>query len=205
MERNKSSTDMMNKRISTKHWLTLMNLTNSYLIHMEILSRLKDVEMIKMKTKNPLLDQTGGQREEGLEKNPSLLVHLLGFHFTDDDKLYKLKEGDFKRLRIQDIEYMLLLLVQGMRVEDLQLGVKSYQKKLNLTRPDTYRSDLKRKKAYTVYSSPRGFINQNKDKKNKLMRIDELHNFSDGTLNDVRIALDDRLKEIQMKYLPQTI
>nr|GEY19986.1 hypothetical protein [Tanacetum cinerariifolium] len=31
----------------------------------------------------------------------------------DDDKLYKFKEGDFKRLRIQDIEDMLLLLVQG--------------------------------------------------------------------------------------------
>nr|GFD42574.1 hypothetical protein [Tanacetum cinerariifolium] len=30
------------------------------------------------------------------------------------------------------------------RVEDLQLGVESYQKKLNLMRPDTYRSDLKR-------------------------------------------------------------
>nr|GEX01172.1 hypothetical protein [Tanacetum cinerariifolium] len=31
----------------------------------------------------------------------------------DDDKLYKFKEGDFKRLRIQDIEDMLLHLVQG--------------------------------------------------------------------------------------------
>nr|GFC95448.1 hypothetical protein [Tanacetum cinerariifolium] len=30
-----------------------------------------------------------------------------------DDKLYKFKEGDFKMLRIQDIEDMLLLLVQG--------------------------------------------------------------------------------------------
>nr|GFA93732.1 hypothetical protein [Tanacetum cinerariifolium] len=73
----------------------------------------------------------------------------------DDDKLYKFKEGDFKMLRIQDIEDMLLLLVQGKltnltieerfafniflrmftrsiviqrHVEDLQLGVKSYQK-----------------------------------------------------------------------------
>ncbi|GJY64550.1 hypothetical protein Tco_0466010 [Tanacetum coccineum] len=45
----------------------------------------------------------------------------------------------------------------------------------------------------------------NKDKKNRLMRIDELHKFSDGTLNDVRTALNDRLKGIQMKYLPQTI
>nr|GEY78686.1 hypothetical protein [Tanacetum cinerariifolium] len=121
----------------------------------------------------------------------------------DDDKLYKFKEGDFKRLRIQDIEVMLLLLVQGKltnltdkerfafnvslrmftrsimiqrhvedlqlgrRVEDLQLGVKIYQKKLNLTKPDSYRSDLKRKEAYTAYSNPSGFIYQNKDKKNR--------------------------------------
>nr|GEW79630.1 hypothetical protein [Tanacetum cinerariifolium] len=103
----------------------------------------------------------------------------------DDDKLYKFKEGDFKRLRIQDIEGMLLLLVQGKltnltveecfafnvslrmfarsiviqrRVDDLQLGVESYQKKLNLTRPDTYRSDLKHKEAYSAYSNLRGFI-----------------------------------------------
>nr|GEX34431.1 hypothetical protein [Tanacetum cinerariifolium] len=52
---------------------------------------------------------------------------------------------------------------------------------------------------------PRGVIYQNKDKKNRLMRIDELHKFSDGTLNDVRNALDDRLKGIRMQYLPQTI
>nr|GEW20261.1 hypothetical protein [Tanacetum cinerariifolium] len=75
------------------------------------------------------------------------------------------------------------------RVEDLQLGFKSYQKRLNLTKPDTYRFDLKRREAYTAYSNPRGFIYQNKDKKNRLMRIDKLHKFSDGTLNDVRNAL----------------
>nr|GEX66415.1 hypothetical protein [Tanacetum cinerariifolium] len=90
-------------------------------------------------------------------------------------------------------------------VEDLQLGVESYQKKLNLTEPDTYHFDLKRKEAYTAYSYPRGFIYQNKDKQNRLMQIDELHKFSDGTLNDVRTALDDRLKGIRMKFLPQSI
>nr|GEZ72321.1 hypothetical protein [Tanacetum cinerariifolium] len=141
----------------------------------------------------------------------------------DDDKLYKFKEGDFKRLRIQDIEDMLLLLVQGKltnmtveehfafnvslriftksiviqrHVEDLQLGVKSYQKKLNLTKPDSYRSDLKHKESYTTYSNTRGFIYQNKDKRNRLMRINELHKFSDGTLTNVCTALDDRLKGI---------
>nr|GEY47613.1 retrovirus-related Pol polyprotein from transposon TNT 1-94 [Tanacetum cinerariifolium] len=150
----------------------------------------------------------------------------------DDDKLYKFKEGDFKRLCIQGIEDILLLLVQGKltnltvkecfafnvslrmftrsivirrRVEDLQLGVESYQKKLNLTKLDSYRSDLKRKDAYTAYSNLRGFIYQNKDKRNRLMRINELHKFSDGMLTDVRTALDDHLKGIQMHYLPQSI
>nr|GEV49888.1 hypothetical protein [Tanacetum cinerariifolium] len=150
----------------------------------------------------------------------------------DNDKLYKFKEGDFKRLRIQDIEDMLLFLVQGKLtnltvkerfafnvslrmytrsiviqrlVEDLQLGVESYQKKLNLTKTDSYRSDLKRKEAYSSYSNPIGFIYQNKDKKNRLMRIDELHKFSDGTLTGVRTALDDHLKGIRIKYLPQSI
>nr|GFA79066.1 hypothetical protein [Tanacetum cinerariifolium] len=83
------------------------------------------------------------------------------------------------------------------RVEDLQLSVESYQKKLNLTKPDTHRSDLKRNEAYIAYSNPRGFIYQNKDKQNRLMWIDELHTFS-----DVHTALDDRLKGIRMKYLP---
>nr|GEX58499.1 hypothetical protein [Tanacetum cinerariifolium] len=124
----------------------------------------------------------------------------------DDDKLYKFKEGDFKRLRIQDIEDKLLLLHRHPTVcGRSSIRCESYQKKLNLTKLDTYRTDLKLKEAYTAYSNPRGFIYQNKDKQNRLMRIDELHKFSDGMLNDVRTALDDRLKGIRMKYLPQTI
>nr|GEV46868.1 retrovirus-related Pol polyprotein from transposon TNT 1-94 [Tanacetum cinerariifolium] len=87
----------------------------------------------------------------------------------------------------------------GRRVEDLQLRVESYQKNLNLTKLDTYRSDLKHKEAYTTYSNPRGFIYQNKDKKNRLMRIDELNKFDDGTLTDVCTALDDRLKGVRMR------
>nr|GEV34038.1 hypothetical protein [Tanacetum cinerariifolium] len=106
----------------------------------------------------------------------------------------------------KDVEVLALRsIVIKRRVEDLQLGVESYQKKLNLTKPDTYRTDLRQREAYTAYSNPRGFIYQNKDKKNRLMRIDELHKFSDGTLNDVRNALDDRLKGIRMQYLPSTI
>nr|GEY54354.1 hypothetical protein [Tanacetum cinerariifolium] len=126
----------------------------------------------------------------------------------DNDKLYKFKEGDLKRLRIQDIKDMLLLLVQGnlinltvdecfafnvclrmftrsiviqRRMEDLQLGVESYQKKLNLIKSDTYRSNLKRKEAYTAYSNPRGFIYHNKDKQNS-DKVLKLENFKKDAL-----------------------
>nr|GEU44515.1 retrovirus-related Pol polyprotein from transposon TNT 1-94 [Tanacetum cinerariifolium] len=109
---------------------------------------------------------------------------------------YELIKGSCKSLRSIFIQ---------QRVEDLQLGVESYQKKINLIKPDTYRSDLKQKEAYTAYSNPRGFIYQNKDKQDRLMRIDELHKFSDDTLNDVWTALDDHLKGIQMQYMPHTI
>ncbi|GJX39074.1 hypothetical protein Tco_0252377 [Tanacetum coccineum] len=120
---------------------------------------------------------------EGQQQMPSMEEQITVRR--DDDKLYTFKEGDFNRLRIQDIVDMLLFLVQGKltnltveerlafnvslrmftrsiviqrRVEDLQLGVESYQKKLNLTKPNTYRSDLKRREAYTAYSNPRCFI-----------------------------------------------
>nr|GFB51739.1 hypothetical protein [Tanacetum cinerariifolium] len=112
----------------------------------------------------------------------------------DDDKIYKFTEGDLKRLRIQDIEDMLLLLVQG--------------KLSNLTVKERFAFNVSRRmftRTYTAHSNLRGFIYQNKDKKNRLMRINELHKFNDGTLNDVRNALDDRLKGIRMQYLRTTI
>nr|GEV04791.1 reverse transcriptase domain-containing protein [Tanacetum cinerariifolium] len=115
----------------------------------------------------------------------------------DDDKLYKFKEGDFKRLRIQDIDDMLLLFVQG--------------KLTNLTVEEHFAFNVshvyKKHRHRETYGRPstRRFIYQNKDKKNRLTWIDELHKFSDGMLTDVRTALDDRLKGIRMQCLPQSI
>ncbi|GJR47463.1 hypothetical protein Tco_1315566 [Tanacetum coccineum] len=87
------------------------------------------------------------------------------------------------------------------RVEDLKLGVKSYQKKLNLTKPDTVKSNFRQRTAYTAYSDPKGVIFKDEMNRNRLMRADELHKFSDGTLNDVRSALNDIAKGIRMEYL----
>ncbi|GJW51917.1 reverse transcriptase domain-containing protein [Tanacetum coccineum] len=147
----------------------------------------------------------------------------------EDHELYKFKKGDFPRLCLQDIEDMLLLLVQQKltnlmiderydlnvalrmfikriviqrRVEDLHLGVESYQKKLNLTKSETSRPDLRNRTAYTAYSDPQRVIYEDPNNRNRLMRTDELHKFSDGTLNYVRTALHDITLGIRMEYLP---
>ncbi|GKE04871.1 hypothetical protein Tco_1396889 [Tanacetum coccineum] len=196
----------MNRRIFTRHWLMLMKVISSYLTLMEILFRLKDVEMMRIKTKNTLLDQTSKRRRAGKEpestsvpkektskttgkstegskshhksagesaqveepihttkyleepvnqefktgviedqpnkETPQLpdwesarhvyFIHRIiaviklqivkwhGYKHLDwitvrrdDDKLYTFKEGDFKRLHLQDNEDMLIFLVQG--------------------------------------------------------------------------------------------
>nr|GEZ14102.1 hypothetical protein [Tanacetum cinerariifolium] len=125
----------------------------------------------------------------------------------DDDKLYKFKEGDFKRMFTRSI-------VIQRRMEDLQLGVKSYQKRLNLTKPDTYRSDLKRREVYTAYSNPRGFIYQNKDKKTRMQYLPQTiwrKGDKDRAVAMIQ-AIDKMLKTKRiirslerMQYLPQTI
>ncbi|GJT67692.1 hypothetical protein Tco_1019172 [Tanacetum coccineum] len=113
----------------------------------------------------------------------------------DDNTLHKFKEGDFPNLNLRDIEDMLLLLVQKKisnlerdvifnlnvalriftrsivilkRVEDLQLGVESYQKKLNITKPETFRSGISKLTPYTAYKNPQGIIYQDKLKRNSL-------------------------------------
>ncbi|GJW92116.1 putative reverse transcriptase domain-containing protein [Tanacetum coccineum] len=88
-------------------------------------------------------------------------------------------------------------------VEDLQLGVESYQKTLNLTKPDTFRSNIRNMTTYTAYSDPKGVIYEDQKNRNRLMHADELHKFSDGSLSDVQTTLNDIAKGIRMEYLPK--
>nr|GEU35468.1 hypothetical protein [Tanacetum cinerariifolium] len=97
----------------------------------------------------------------------------------EDQQLYKLKE------------------------EDLQLGVKCYQKKLNITKPETFRSDISNRTPYTSYSNPQRIIYVDKYKRNRLMHSDELYKFSDETLTSVRSVLYDIASNMRMDYLPK--
>ncbi|GKF51989.1 hypothetical protein Tco_0148456, partial [Tanacetum coccineum] len=115
--------------------------------------------------------------------------------YREDDKLYTFKEGDFKRLRLQDIKDMLILLVQGKMTNLSVIEHLAFSVSLQMF---TRSIVIQRR----VEDLQLGFIYQNNDKKNKLMRVDELHKFSDVTFDDVQTALNDRLKGIRMEYLP---
>ncbi|GJR58050.1 hypothetical protein Tco_1500212 [Tanacetum coccineum] len=98
-----------------------------------------------------------------------------------DHQLYKFKEGDFPDLHLNEIDGMLLLLTQNRlfnlngdvivhlgvdlrmftrgiviqsRVEDVQLDVESYQRKLNLTRPLRSCPGMSAKELYTLNYDP---------------------------------------------------
>ncbi|GJZ78361.1 hypothetical protein Tco_0643033 [Tanacetum coccineum] len=123
-----------------------------------------------------------------LEQSPTLDSELQDV----EDKLYKFREGDFKRLRCRDIEDMLLLLVQV--------------KLTNLSLDERYALNV----ALRMYTRRIVIQERVEDLKladdmnrNRLMRTGELHKFSDDTLNHVRTSLNDIATRIQMEYLPK--
>nr|GEX06318.1 hypothetical protein [Tanacetum cinerariifolium] len=144
-----------------------------------------------------------------------------------DQKLYKFKEGDFMDLHLNDIEDMLLLVVQHKlfhlndndivdfimalrmftrtlitkrRVEDLQLGVESYQKKLNFTAPQKTFPEIEFKELYTPSYKPPRVIYEYLNKQKRVMRADELYKFSDGTLKTVHDELHHRILDFCLGY-----
>ncbi|GKC65551.1 hypothetical protein Tco_1098149 [Tanacetum coccineum] len=164
----------------------------------------------------------GRQHPHDLSKPLPLILNARGRqvipfdHFINNDLKY-MKEGSLSQryttsiTKKKDADYSHVKWIKDKtrriviqeRVEDLQLGVKSYQKKINLSRPDTYRSDLRKMTPYTAYPNIQGIINQDDMNRNRVMRTKELHKFSDGTLNYVRTALNDIAIGIQMEYLPK--
>ncbi|GJV55333.1 hypothetical protein Tco_1456338 [Tanacetum coccineum] len=110
--------------------------------------------------------------------------------------VYKFKKGDFPDLHLNDIEDMLLLFAQNKlfnlyndvivyfiialkmftigidlknKVEDVQLGVESYQQKLNLTKPQRTCQHISVKELYTLNYDPPRIIYEDKRKKKRLM------------------------------------
>ncbi|GJU67429.1 hypothetical protein Tco_1253688 [Tanacetum coccineum] len=91
-------------------------------------------------------------------------------------------------------------LVIKKHVEDLQLGVESYQKKLKITPPQQTFPEIEFKELYTPSHKPPRVIYEDLTKQKRVMRADELYKFSDGTLKNVQDELHHRLRDFRLKY-----
>ncbi|GKB37512.1 hypothetical protein Tco_0882454, partial [Tanacetum coccineum] len=108
-----------------------------------------------------------------------------------DNQEYTITENDFKDLYPSDFEDL-------QRVEDFQLGIESYQTQLNLTKPRWEATGLEFMHDYKILDSPRSVLFRDKYGMQMLMRFNEIHKFSDGTLQQIDEALDYRVKEFKV-------
>nr|GFA23987.1 hypothetical protein [Tanacetum cinerariifolium] len=84
--------------------------------------------------------------------------------------------------------------------EDLQLGVKSYQKKLNITKPQKTFPKIEFKERYTPSYDPPGIVYEDLNKQKRVLRADELYKFLDGTLKSVRDKIHYRVLDFCLDY-----
>ncbi|GJR63825.1 hypothetical protein Tco_0009890 [Tanacetum coccineum] len=142
-----------------------------------------------------------------------------------DYKEHKISEADFKNLHLNDFKDLYLLHLQGklnhlsgadkvhlfnavnlwirnivirQRMDDLQLRIKSYQMKLNLTQPRWDATDFLFKEDYTIVHKLRAVIYKDQNNQKKMMRETEVHNFSDGTLTRILENLDFMVKDYEL-------
>ncbi|GJR65985.1 hypothetical protein Tco_0012050 [Tanacetum coccineum] len=94
-------------------------------------------------------------------------------------KLFHLNDNDIVDF-IVALRMFTRSLVIKFRVEDLQLGVESYQKKLNITAPQQTFLEIEFKELYTPSYKPLGFL--------------------DGTLKKVRDEVHHRILDFHLGY-----
>nr|GEZ15813.1 hypothetical protein [Tanacetum cinerariifolium] len=80
-------------------------------------------------------------------------------------------------------------LIIKKRVEDFLLGVESYQKKLNIKKPQKDFLRISTKELYTPSFEPSGVIYEDLSHQKRLIQADKLYKFSDRTLKKVRVTL----------------
>ncbi|GKE30303.1 hypothetical protein Tco_1445687 [Tanacetum coccineum] len=100
-----------------------------------------------------------------------------------NNNLYRFKEGDFPRLRINDIEDMLLL----VNVHEKLGYSEASRRSLTWSRKLPEEDQRHQARNYQI----------------QMMRSDELYKFSDRTLTRLRTSLDDITNNIRMEYLPK--
>ncbi|GJW32704.1 hypothetical protein Tco_0052736 [Tanacetum coccineum] len=144
--------------------------------------------------------------------------------------IVSITEPDYKNLNKNDIEDMYLLIMNGMvpdyaetgllwslsvfirslliweRVHDFQLGIESYQQKVNLTTPTIFFPGVEKHKMFSIIYEPvHGIIYKNSKKEKRVMRHSEIHKFCDATLNRVLEGLKSYNNDVKYGYVQREL
>nr|GEY71701.1 hypothetical protein [Tanacetum cinerariifolium] len=82
----------------------------------------------------------------------------------------------------------------------IQLGVESYQKKLNITAPQQTFPEIEFKELYTPTYKPPGVIYEDLTKQKRVMRADKLYKFLDKKLKKVQDELHHKILDFCLGY-----
>ncbi|GJR51658.1 hypothetical protein Tco_1402179 [Tanacetum coccineum] len=117
-----------------------------------------------------------------------------------DYQEYKISEKDFKNLHPNDFKDLFLLNIQEKLNHlpktdktSLHMAVNMWIRNLVIRNPDYYF-----KEDYTIVPKPRAVVYRDRNDQRKLMRLNELHKFSDGTLTRVMEKLDHMVKDFHL-------
>nr|GFA31315.1 hypothetical protein [Tanacetum cinerariifolium] len=111
-------------------------------------------------------------------------------------KEYKILEANFKNMHPNDFEDLNVVIKK--RLEDLQLGIESYQTKLNIAQLRWDATDFLFKEDYTIVHKPRAVIYKDRNNQKKMMRKTEVHKFSNDTLRRILKKLDYMVKDYKV-------
>ncbi|GJR14008.1 hypothetical protein Tco_0796660 [Tanacetum coccineum] len=92
------------------------------------------------------------------------------------------------------------------RVHDFQLGIESYQQKVNLTAPTISFPGIEKHKMFSIIHEPvHGIIYKNSKKEKRVMRHSEIHKFCDATLNRVLEGLKSYNNDVKYVYIQRDL
>nr|GEV83259.1 hypothetical protein [Tanacetum cinerariifolium] len=135
-----------------------------------------------------------------------------------DDKEYEFSYADLTKLSLNDVKDMYLIQIQDKlyhiplefvkdfynalllfiqrvviqnKVEDIQLGVESYQQTLNLNKPMMFFEGIEPKIPFIISGAHKGVVYLNQHNSKSFMNLSEVKKFCNGTLNKIRENLID--------------
>ncbi|GKA86883.1 retrovirus-related pol polyprotein from transposon TNT 1-94 [Tanacetum coccineum] len=147
-----------------------------------------------------------------------------------NDCIVSITEPDYKNLNKNDIKDMYLLIVNNKvpdyantgllwslsvfirssviweRVHDFQLGIESYQQKINLTAPTITFPGIEEYDVFSiVYEPVHGIIYTNSKKEKRVMRHSEIHKFCDATLRRTLEGLKSYYNDVKYGYVQKEL